>query len=232
MVVTAAQAGLLVCRTCGLLNRKPARAGTGCVCARCRSRLHLRKPDSLNRSWAFLITAFILYIPANTLPVLKTGSLLGNREDTILSGAMHLWATGWWPLALIIVVASFLVPVSKLLLMTYLLATVQKDVSRDRQGRARLYRGVEFIGRWSMVDVFVAAILVSLMQFHAIATVHAGPGAVAFGGVVVLTMLASRSFDPRLIWDIPEPSTEDAAGRSAPGPYVPPDANAAGNAHG
>jgi paraquat-inducible protein A len=223
MVVSAAQAGLLVCSTCGLLNRKPVRGGR-CACARCRSRLHQRKPDSLRRSWAFLVAAFILYIPANVLPVLETGSLLGNREDTILSGAIHLWTTGWWPLAVIIVIASFLVPVGKLLVMAYLLATVQTGARYDLYRRTRLYRAVEFIGRWSMVDVFVAAILVSVMQFHAIATVYAGPGAVAFSCVVVLTMLSSRSFDPRLIWDAAERSAGDTAGLSA--------GNAAGYTHG
>jgi paraquat-inducible protein A len=202
VTTTALSAGLLVCTTCGLLHRRaqlPAECAA--TCTRCHSVLHWRKPNSIVRTWAFLIAGLILYIPANILPVMETGAIGGTQYDTILSGAVMLWVTGSWPLSVIVIVASIIVPVLKLLVISYLLTSVQTGNPGPLVRRVRLYRLVEFIGRWSMVDIYVGALLVSLLQFRAIATVFPGPGAIAFAGVVVLTMLASRSFDPRLIWD-------------------------------
>jgi len=163
--------------------------------------LHLRKPQSISRAWAFLISGYILYIPANVMPIMHTGSLFGTQSDTIMSGIVYLWTSGSWHLALIVFIASILVPSAKLLAMTFLLVSVQLRSTWDPMQRTKMYRIVELVGRWSMLDIFVVAILVALVQLQALATIRAGLGAVAFGAVVVLTMFAAMEFDPRLIWD-------------------------------
>jgi paraquat-inducible protein A len=199
---TAARNGWLVCHSCRRLSRATrVAAGASSRCPRCGSHLHWRKPDSLARTWALTLTAYILYIPANLLPVM-TVTMSGRGEpDTILSGVKELLLGGMWPLALLVFFASITVPVLKLLVLTYLLLSVQfKSLWRPRE-RTILYRITESVGRWSMIDIFVIAILVALVKLGALATIEAGPGAVAFGGVVVVTMLAAMSFDPRLIWD-------------------------------
>ncbi len=198
-IMTAADAGLMVCHACGLLSR-PA-AAHDLACARCGTGLHGRKPDSVSRTWAFLIAAYVLYVPANVLPVMETGSLFGSQRDTIMSGVVYLWTSGSWPLALIIFIASIMVPGAKLLALTVLLLSVQRWPAWRPHDLGKLYRIVELVGRWSMVDIYVAAILAALVQFQALATIKAGPGAVAFGAVVVMTMFAAEAFDPRLIWD-------------------------------
>ena len=198
--LTAARIGIRVCHACGLLNRA-ARQVHDSRCQRCGAALHLRKPDSINRAWAFLIAAGILYIPANLLPIMKTSSLFGTQMDTILSGVIYLWNTGSWPVALVIFIASILVPSSKMIALTVLLVTVQRRSTWRPLERTRLYRLVELVGRWSMVDVFVVALMVELVQLKSLATISAGPGVVAFGAVVVLTIFAAEAFDPRLIWD-------------------------------
>jgi paraquat-inducible protein A len=198
--IAAAEVGLLSCHACGLLQR--AKAGVhAAACARCGARLHRRKPESVARTAALLIAAFILYIPANILPVMETGSLFGAQTDTIMSGVVFLWITGSWPLAALIFFASIVVPLAKLSALTLLTVSVWRRSEWAPLQRARLYRVMSFIGRWSMIDIFVAAILAAVVQFQAIATVRAGPGAIAFGAVVVLTMFAAETFDPRLIWD-------------------------------
>jgi len=163
--------------------------------------LHRRKPDSLARTWALTLTAYILYIPANLLPVMTVMMSGRGEPDTILSGVKALLVGGMWPLALLVFFASITVPVLKLLVLTYLLLSVQfKSRWRPRE-RTVLYRITESVGRWSMIDIFVIAILAAVVKLGALATIEAGPGAVAFGGVVVVTMFAAMSFDPRLIWD-------------------------------
>ena len=199
-VLTAADAGLVACHACHLLNR-PSPAGHELTCARCGASLHLRKPDSINRTWALLIAACVLYVPANVLPVMETGSLFGGQSDTIMSGVVYLWTSGSWPLAVIVFVASVLVPGSKLVALMVLLISVQKRSIWRMVDRTKLYRLVELVGRWSMVDIYVAAMLTALVQFESLATIRAGPAAIAFGAVVVLTMFAAEAFDPRLIWD-------------------------------
>jgi paraquat-inducible protein A len=198
--MTAAEAGGLVCHACHLLNRQSG-VGHDLACARCGASLHVRKPDSIARAWAFLIAACVLYIPANVLPVMETGSLFGSQTDTIMSGVVYLWTSGSWPLAAIIFIASIMVPGSKLVALFVLLVSVQRRSTWRPLERTRLYRVVELVGRWSMVDIYVAAILTALVQFQALATIRAGPGAIAFGAVVVLTLFAAECFDPRLIWD-------------------------------
>jgi paraquat-inducible protein A len=171
------------------------------LCSRCGAHLHVRKPDSIARTWALLIAAMICYIPANVLPVMQTGSLFGSQTDTIMSGVVYLWSSGSWPLALLIFFASITVPALKMVALIFLLVSVQFRSAWRPKGRTRLYRVVEFVGRWSMLDIFVIGILVALVQFQALATIRPAPGALAFGAVVVLTMFAALSFDPRLIWD-------------------------------
>jgi len=196
----AARVGLIACRVCGMLNR--ARAEAPAHCARCGSALHARKTDSLARTTAFLVAAYVLYLPANLLPILETGQLgQETAHDTILSGVIKLWLDGWWPLALVILVASIGIPFAKLLILTWLLVSARRGSAARRRARTRLYRLVEAIGKWSMIDIYVGALLVGLVQFEPIATVAPGPAAIAFAAVVVLTMFASQSFDPRLLWD-------------------------------
>ena len=200
---TAARAGLFVCHDCGLLSKPVAHAYDGC-CPRCGAHLHFRKPSSIARTWAFVIAAVILYIPANALPVMDTSSLFGAQTDTILSGVVYLWTSGSWPLAVIVFIASIAVPMLKIIALTFLVLTAQLRWRWLPEKRTRIYRVVEFVGRWSMLDIYVITILVALVQFNALATIKAGPGAIAFGAVVVLTMFAALSFDPRLIWDAVE----------------------------
>jgi paraquat-inducible protein A len=196
---TAARLGLLACPTCHLVSRAPR--APAAVCPRCDSPLHVRKLRSVGRCWAFLIAAMALYVPANTLPIMYTSSLFGSQDDTIMSGVLFLWDSGSWYLALIVFVASILVPLAKILGLALLLVSVQLGSRWRPLERARLYRLVESIGRWSMLDIFVVALLVTVVQLSALAAVRAGPAALAFGAVVVLTMIAAQSFDPRLIWD-------------------------------
>lgn len=188
------------CPVCGLVCQAPD-AGAAAGCPRCGAALHPRKPDSVGRTWALLIAAYILFLPSNLLPIMLTTSLTGTQRDTILSGVVYLWLHGSWPLAALVFFASIVVPLVKLVSLTFLLASVQRGAVWRPLERARLYRLLEFIGRWSMLDIYVITILSALVQMQALAQVSAGPGAIAFGAVVVLTMLASKSFDPRLIWD-------------------------------
>ncbi|HEX2054957.1 MAG TPA: paraquat-inducible protein A [Nitrospiraceae bacterium] len=207
LALTAGRLGLYSCHICGLLTKSVA-GGHAARCRRCGSPLHFRKPDSIVRTWAFLIAGYILFIPANVLPIMHTNSLFGAQSDTLLSGVVYLWTSGSWHLAVIVFIASILVPSGKLLALTFLVISVQRHSTWDPLQRTKMYRIVEFVGRWSMLDIFVVAILVALVQLHTLATIRAGGGAVAFGAVVVLTMFAAMAFDPRLIWDATRTSHE------------------------
>jgi paraquat-inducible protein A len=181
---------------------RPARVSGVAHCPRCDARLHLRIPNSVTRCWAFLIAAYILYLPANLLPILETSSLSGTRKDTIMSGIMTLWDSGSWGIAIIVFITSITVPLFKLIALTLLLISVRgrSSVWRPEQ-RTRLYRLIRMVGRWSMLDIYVAAIYTKLVQFSFLATSNVGPAALPFAAVVVLTMIAAMMFDPRLIWD-------------------------------
>lgn len=195
---------LIGCHACGMVldnQHQQLRAR----CPRCEAPVYTRKPNSLVRSWAYLITAIILYIPANLLPIMLTTKMFNTLSSTIVSGVIELWQDGAWDLAIIVFTASVVVPILKILLMTFLLISTQRKSTWRQKERTRLYRIIEYIGHWSMLDVFVVALLITLVHFHKLALVQAGPGIVAFGAVVVLTMLSSMSFDPRLIWDTDEP---------------------------
>jgi paraquat-inducible protein A len=202
---TAAAHGLIACHTCGLVCRRPP-VSSALRCPRCRTTLHARIPRSLSRSWAFLVAAMLLYLPANLLPIMHVTSFGDRRSDTIFSGVEYLLLHGMWPLALIVFVASVLVPVAKIAILVYLLISVQLSSRSWPWDRMRLYRFTEYVGRWSMVDVFVVTVLVALIDLGQVAQVEAGPGALMFACVVVLTMFAARTFDPRLIWDRAEPA--------------------------
>lgn len=199
--LTARQAGLLSCHVCGQLAQAPLEAGQSMRCPRCAAPLHQRKPASINTTWALLVAAALLYLPANLLPIMVTSSPVNHQVDTIMSGVIFLWRDGQWPLALVVFFASVVVPLLKILALVYLTASVQMRSRHRVMQRARLYRVVEFVGRWSMLDIYVITLLVALVQFRGLATVDAGPAAVAFGAVIVLTMFAALTFDPRLIWD-------------------------------
>ncbi|MEO7741630.1 MAG: paraquat-inducible protein A [Usitatibacter sp.] len=199
MIATAMRHGLYLCDVCEQLNR--ITPGNTPGCARCGAELHARTPSSIARTWAYLAAAAVLYIPANVLPVLHTGTLFNQQTDTIMSGIIHLWVTGSVGLAVIVFIASMVVPFAKLASLSWLAWTAQhRSVIRPLR-RARLYRATHYIGRWSMVDIYVGATLVALVHLGPFASIEPGPGAIAFGLVVVLTMLASSSFDPRLTWD-------------------------------
>lgn len=198
--LTAAAAGLVSCETCGLLARPVAAAEPG-YCPRCSAALEWRRPRSVEYTLALVMAAAICYIPANVLPVLTTTALGSVDSDTIMGGVMLLYTTGSWPLALIVLVASVMVPLGKLIALSYLLLAVQRGWAGNNRERTRLYRMIEFIGRWSMLDVFVDTFTVALVQLQPLMSVEPGPGVLFFAAVVVLTMIAVETFDPRLIWD-------------------------------
>jgi len=200
IALTAMQQGLQSCEACGLLSC-PAPGEDEGLCPRCDEELSFRKPASLQRTWAFVIAAAVCYVPANVLPVLTTTTAAGAESDTILQGVVLLWSPTGWPLSLIVLIASIMIPSAKILALGYLLVTVQRGSIENNAQRVRLYRTVEFIGRWSMVDVFVDTFTAALVQLQPLMSVAPAPGLFFFAAVVVLTMLAAESFDPRLIWD-------------------------------
>ena len=197
---SAAQHGLLNCEGCGLLSRAAVGMHAG-RCPRCHASLHFRKPNSIQRTWALVIAAAICYIPANLLPVMATITPFSKSEDTIMEGVVLLWSPSSWPLSVVVFIASVTIPLAKLIALSYLLLTVQRGSMKSNRERTRLYRMVAFIGRWSMLDVFVDTFVVALVQLQPLMVVQPGPGVVFFAGVVVLTMIAAETFDPRLIWD-------------------------------
>ena len=199
--LTARQLGLIRCHTCGKLAFDVGHDGYEEHCPRCRAHMHMRATDSLSRTWALLITAAILYVPANILPIMTVTYFGAGEPDTIMSGIILLLQMGSYPIAAVIFIASILVPLLKMVALLILLLSVQSRWLLDDRQRTRMYRAVELVGRWSMLDIFVIALLVALVNFGSIAQIVSGPGATAFGSVVVLTMLAATTFDARLIWD-------------------------------
>lgn len=197
---SALSQGLQRCEVCALLST-PAPRDEDALCPRCGAQTEFRKPGSIQRTWAFLIAAALCYIPANLLPVLTTTTAAGAESDTILQGVVLLWSPTGWPLSLIVLFASIMIPSAKILALGYLLVSVQRGSAVDGKKRVRLYRTVEIIGRWSMVDVFVDTFTASLVQLQPLMAVEPAVGLLFFAAVVVLTMLAVDSFDPRLIWD-------------------------------
>ncbi|MBF8781963.1 paraquat-inducible protein A [Pseudomonas fulva] len=196
----AIDAGIVVCNECHQLNRlQDGQASQACT--RCGAIVHARRPNSIARTWALLITAMILYIPANVLPIMTVSSLGQGSPDTIMSGVVALMKNGMIPIAAVVFTASILVPTFKLVGIALLLYSIQRHQPLSARQRIFMYRFIEFIGRWSMLDIFVIAILVAVVNFGRIANVEPNLGAIAFASVVILTMLAALTFDPRLIWD-------------------------------
>ena len=212
---SALAAGLWRCRGCNAVCVPPAEAlaHARARCPRCDAVVHPRKPDAVARSWAFLLAGTALYLPANLLPVTSTASIGGRQADTIFSGIVYFWKDGSYGLAVLVFVASILVPMTKLLLMSMLLISLQRHDRRWTRRRLAAYRTLELIGRWSMLDIFAITMLAALVQVESLAELTPGPGAMAFGAVVVLTMLATHCFDPRLLFDPPD-------GESAPTPRL------------
>jgi paraquat-inducible protein A len=192
----AAELNLALCHTCGQTCQLSDHR-----CPRCDSPVHRRKPNSLARTWALLIASLICYIPANLMPVMYTNIFGNGSENTIFSGIMEFWHGGEWDLALLIFIASVAVPCMKFLVLGTLLITCQRGSRWARRERAKLYRLIEIVGYWSMLDVLVVALIAALVQFRALSTIDPRMGILFFGMVVVLTMFAAMSFDPRLIWD-------------------------------
>ncbi len=201
---TAASASLLSCQSCSLLARAPRGAQGNTICPRCGTAMHTRKTNSIARTWALVLAAYLFYIPANVLPVMSVTSLGKTQSDTIMSGVIYLLLHGMWPLALLIFFASVMVPMLKLVILTYLLISVQRRSRWRPVDRTRLYRVTEAVGRWSMVDIYVVTILVALVKLGNLATIEARAGAVFFAAVVISTMFAAMTFDPRTIWDVME----------------------------
>lgn len=194
---------LLGCECCGKVSSAPPRAPDAPVrlrCPRCGHPLHERKPHSLQRTWAYLGASIVLYVPANAMPIMSTVNLLGRKSHTIIGGIVQLWQDKSWALAIIVFVASIAVPLLKIGTLSLLAWTSERRPTWRRLERARLYRIVETVGHWSMLDVYVVVLLAGMLSFGRLAGVHPEPGLLAFAAVVVLTILATRSFDPRLIW--------------------------------
>ena len=200
--VTGRSLGLLVCLDCRATVRDVKQAHSRCP--RCHARLHERKPHSLIVTTVLVVCAAVLYIPANVLPVMNTRTIFDDEQDTIMSGVLVLLQSGSWPIALLVFVASIVVPLLKILALGVLLYSVWRPAPRRRLQRSELYRMIEFIGRWSMLDIYAISLLATLVQVQSFASVIVGWGAWAFAAVVVLTLLASRSFDERLLWDTPQ----------------------------
>jgi paraquat-inducible protein A len=203
---------LLGCESCGLVSEDvlagavaPAPGGRRLVqkCSRCGNVLHARKPMSVQRTWACVVAAAVLYVPANVLPIMTTVQTLEHEEHTLIGGILELWADGSWGLSIIVFIASIAVPVLKIGVLGLLAWTSRHAPAWRRLERARLYRLIEAVGHWSMLDVYVVVLLAATIRFGPLAGVQAGPGLLAFAAVVVLTMFATYAFDPKLIWDDP-----------------------------
>jgi paraquat-inducible protein A len=192
----AADRGLAACHTCGKVS--PVAVGK---CPRCHTHLHLRKPHSIETSIALMVAAIFLYIPSHLLPIMTVTELGDVTHNTIMSGMMYFWKSGAYPIALVIFTASILIPLLKILALSWLCAAATGKVRPSPVTLGRLYWLTELLGRWSMVDIFVVGILVSVVQLGNYMTVIPGIGAIAFAGVVLLTMFAAMSFEPRLLWD-------------------------------
>lgn len=208
--ITAKSLGALSCHVCGLLVSGKHSAAHSGYCPRCDAALHSRKVNSMHRTWALLIAASVLYVPANVYPVLTLISFGQSTTNTIMGGVIELIRSGQIVIAIIVFVASVFVPIFKIAALLFLVLSVQLRMKARPRARTLLYRFTEFIGRWSMIDIFMISILIGLVKLQALATVTAGPGAIAFAAVVILTMFAAMSFDPRLIWDV---EGEDDDGR-------------------
>lgn len=195
------------CHACGYVQNVSQHAHD--KCERCGAGLHRRKPKSFSRTWAFVVAAAILYIPANVLPVMHITMPTGSTPHTILGGVLEFWRLGSWDLAIIVFIASVVVPLTKLLALSILMLRPGWRGRAVQRQRTRLYELVEFVGQWSMLDVFVVVLLSAMANFPAFSQITAGAGAIAFGAVVILTIFAAMSYDPRLGWDADPDAAHD-----------------------
>ena len=198
---SARSESLALCRVCHLLNPLPSGSGKY-KCSRCHTELHMRMPQSVQRCWALVIASLIMFIPANTLPIMTVVYFGSGAPDTILSGIMSLIKLNMLPVAVIVFIASFVIPLAKILGLIILLVTVERHSRVQPKHRTLMFRTVEMLGKWSMLDVFVVAIMGAVVNLGFITSIEPGAGAVAFAVTVILTMFAARAFDPRLIWDL------------------------------
>jgi paraquat-inducible protein A len=206
-IANMSKEGVIGCHTCHLVNR----AVDGDLCRRCHTRLHARKGDSVSRTWALSLSAVALYVPANIYPVMQITQLTKTTNYTIFGGIQELITYGLWPLAALVFLASITIPLAKLFTLGYLLIQTQRCADTHLNGRTRAFRIIDFIGRWSMIDIFMISILVALVRFDQFANINPYTGAPCFAAVVVLTMFAVVTFDPRLMWDAPRRATLAAA---------------------
>ena len=214
-VLESGRPALLGCHCCGLVSTLPAGVAgvvssasvsvVGNECPRCGHALHARKPDSLQRTWACLIASALAYVPANLLPMLSSSTGFRTSSHTLLGGIVELWQSDAWGLAIIVFIASIAVPLAKIGTLALLAWSVQYAPRWRQLDRARLFRMIETVGHWSMLDVYVVVLLAAMVRFGSVASVRPEPGLLAFAAVVFLTMLAAQSFDPRLIWPDPAP---------------------------
>jgi paraquat-inducible protein A len=195
----------IACNTCGLVQRMEGlRPGMAAECRRCGSILGDHKAESLGRTAALSLAALILYVPANIYPILRMDHYGAYSESTVWDGCVKLFQKGQWVVAAIVFLASILIPLFKLLGLFFLVTTARLESARRRKERTWIYRIIRVIGPWAMLDVFLLSVLVALVKLDELATVRPGPGLLAFTAVVVLTILASASFDPKLIWEEPD----------------------------
>lgn len=215
--LTARAAGLVACTRC----TRVWPMGTP-TCARCGSRLVSRDPKSLSRVWAWWLAGLMAYVPANLYPMLRTRTIGYDQSDTIIQGAIELIRFGAVGVGLVIIVASVFIPMAKFIAIAALARAVRRGARTSAETRQRIYEIVEYIGRWSMIDVFVVAILTALVQLSVVASIEPGPAALAFALSVIFTMFSAQAFDPRLIWDDPGPEAMPASGPAqAPAPAAP-----------
>ena len=198
-LMTGKKAGLVLCTECHSIHHYISQVDQ--QCSRCGADLHQRKPDSLNRTWALLISSMILFIPANILTIMNVVYFGQDDPSTIIGGVILLLQMGSYSVAFVVFVASILVPVFKMIGILMILLSLKYQINITDRQRIRMFRFIEFIGRWSMLDIFVISILAALVNINGVAVITAGNAATAFGCVVVLTMLAASSFDTRLLWD-------------------------------
>lgn len=201
MKISCLDHNLVSCHVCRKVCEALPLGRMQACCPRCGGVLHLRKSDSIRRTWAFLVTAIILYIPANLYPIMTVISLGKGKPDTILSGIISLYNQGLWYLALIVFLASIFVPLVKIVGLSMLLLSVQFRATWQPIMQTRLYHFIEKVGRWSMLDVFMVSLMIAVVSLGNVAKVYAGLGLRFFGLVVIFTMLATLSFDSRLLWD-------------------------------
>jgi len=212
--LTGADAGLCLCRSCEKVL--PVRPGLNQRCPRCGERLNLRKKNSLNHTWALVLTAVILTIPANILPIMEVDYFGVPDKSTIMDGIIYFFQEGSYGIGVIILTASILVPLFKIIGLLLILITIHFRLPGGRKHKAVMLRFIEFIGRWSMLDIFVIALLCALVRFGFLSTINAAPAVIYFAGVVICTMLAAISFDPRLLWDATAQLTQPSSRHAEP----------------